>query len=160
VGSGTDLWFPLTMQAQVLPGRDYLKPRDTLWLQVMARLASGISRKTAEPAINTTFQQSLRACAGTLPTQQQRQNMRNEKIELRPGSRGASELRGEFSDPLILLMTMFGVVLLIACANIANLMLARASGRQHEIGVRLAFIQLVSCHGCPRRRWCSFWHYY
>ncbi len=113
-GSDTDFWFPLTMQAQVLPGRDYLRPRDTLWLQVMARLGPGISRKTAEAAINTTFQQSLREWAGTLPSQQQRQDMRSEKIELRPGSRGASELRGEFSDPLLLLMTMVGVVLLIA----------------------------------------------
>ena len=145
VGSDVDFWFPISMQQQVLPGRDYLQPRDTLWLQVMARLAPGISRKKAEAGINTTFQQTLRDWAPALPTARERRDMLNEKIELRPGSHGASELRGEFSDPLILLMTMVGVVLLIACANIANLMLARASGREREIGVRLAL-------GAPRRR--------
>ncbi len=145
VGSDTDFWFPISMQEQVLPGRDYLKPRDTLWLQVMGRLAPGISLKTAEAGINTTFRQTLRGWAAALPTERERTNMVNEKIELRPGSRGASALRGEFSDPLILLMSMVGVVLLIACANIANLMLARATGRQREIGVRLAL-------GAARRR--------
>lgn len=145
VGSDTDFWFPISMQEQVLPGRDYLKPRDTLWLQVMGRLAPGISLKTAEAGINTAFRQTLRGWAAALPTERERRNMINEKIELRPGSHGASALRGEFSDPLILLMTMVGVVLLIACANIANLMLARASGRQREIGVRLAL-------GAARRR--------
>ena len=145
VGSDVDFWFPISMQEQVLPGRDYLKPRDTLWLQVMARLAPGVSRQTAEAGINTTFQQTLRDWAPALPSARERRDMLNEKIQLRPGSRGASGLRGEFSDPLILLMTMVGVVLLIACANIANLMLARASGREREIGVRLAL-------GAARRR--------
>jgi predicted permease len=126
------------MQQQVLPGRNYLLPRDTLWLQVMGRLAPGVSRKTAEAGINAAFQHTLRSWAAVLPTARERQNMLNEKILLRPGARGASALRGQFSDPLILLMIMVGVVLLVACANIANLMLARAAGRQREIGVRLA----------------------
>lgn len=138
VGSDADFWFPISMQEQVLPGRDYLKPRDTLWLQVMARLTPGSSMPRAEAAINITFQQVLRDWAAALPTEQERRNMLDERIKLRPGGRGASALRGDFADPLVLLMAMVGVVLLIACANIANLMLARATGRQREIGVRLA----------------------
>jgi predicted permease len=138
VGSDTDFWFPITMQEQVLPGRNYLQARDTLWLQVMARLAPGISMKTADAGINVTLQQTLQDRAASLPTEKDRRDLLSNRIELRPGARGASALRGQFSDPLVILMAMVGVVLLIACANIANLMLARASGRQREIGVRLA----------------------
>jgi predicted permease len=138
VGSITDMWLPITMQEQVLPGRNYLKPRDTLWLQVMGRLKPGTSRATAQAGVNVEFQQILRQWAAAAPTEGERRGMLEENIVVRDGARGASELRGEFSDPLVLLMAMVGLVLLIACANIANVMLARASGRQREIGVRLA----------------------
>jgi len=131
VGSDTDIWFPITMQQQVLPGWDYLKPRDTLWLQVMGRLLPGVSMKAAQDGINAALQQMLQSWRPGTDTRQ-------EHIVLSSGARGASELRGRFSDPLVLLMAMVGLVLLIACANIANLMLARASGRMREIGVRLA----------------------
>src|SRR6202040_1058997 len=130
VGADTDLWVPITMQEQVLRGRNYLKPVDTLWLQVMARLAPGVSRKTAEAGINVSFQQILRGWAAAMPTERERRQTLDQKIVLREGAKGASELRDQFSDPLLLLMAMVGLVLLIACANIANLMLARASARQ------------------------------
>jgi len=138
VDADTDVWFPIAMQAEVLPGRDYLKPRDTLWLQVAGRLAPGTSLPQAQAAVNVTFQQILQGWAAALPTEKERRGILDQKIQLQPGARGASHLRGQFSDPLLLLMAMVGVVLLIACANIANLMLARANGRQRELGVRLA----------------------
>ncbi len=137
-GSEADLWLPITMQEQALPGRNYLRPRDVLWLQAMARLAPGVSRAKAEAGINVSFQQVLREWAAAQPTAKERRETLDQKIQLRAGARGASELRGQFSDPLVLLMAMVGLVLLIACSNIANLMLARASGRQREIGLRLA----------------------
>jgi predicted permease len=138
VGTKADIWFPMTMQQQVIPGRDYLTPHDTLWLQVMGRLAPGVSLQSAQASINVTFQHLLQEWAPLLPDERNRKQKLEEKIELRPGARGASSLRDQFSDPLTILMAMVGVVLLIASANLANLMLARANGRQREISVRLA----------------------
>jgi predicted permease len=138
VGVDVDAWIPLSMQRTVMPGHDYLTPRDTLWLQVGARLKPGVSRTTAQAAVNVAFQQLLQSWAGSLPTEKERKEMLDQRIRVQDGALGSSYLRGQFGDPLVLLMAMVGMVLLIACANIANLTLARATGRQKEMGVRMA----------------------
>jgi len=138
VGNDIDAWMPMATETLVFPGHDYLTPRDTLWLQAVGRLKPGVSRDTAQAGINVAFQQILQGWAATLPTDQERRAMLDQKIVLKPGNKGVSFVRGDFGDPLLMLMAMVGVVLLIACANIANLTLARATGRQRELGVRMA----------------------
>jgi predicted permease len=138
IGADVDAWLPMATELQVFPGHDYLTPRDTLWLQVIGRLKPGITRAAAQAGVNVAFQQLLQSWAGSMPTEQDRKAMFDQKIVLKSGGKGVSYVRADFGDPLVMLMVMVGLVLLIACANIANLTLARATGHQRELGVRMA----------------------
>jgi predicted permease len=137
IGQHPDFWVPLMMQEHFMPGRAWLRRGSATWLRVMARLAPGVPRAAALSASNSVFQQALLDEGGPM-TDQDRARIKETRIELQDGDRGRSPLRNDFAQPLIVLMVMVGVVLLIACANLANLLLARASARQREISVRLA----------------------
>ncbi|PYT78318.1 MAG: hypothetical protein DMG40_20505, partial [Acidobacteria bacterium] len=142
VGANPDIWVPLTMQSESFPGHDYLSQeanpfRKAEWLQAMGRLKPGITLAQAKASIEVEFHQMMEAQTGGMSAQDKRQFL-NQHLAVTPGSHGASTLRGDFGKPLQILMVVVGLVLLIACANIANILLARSAARQKEISIRVA----------------------
>jgi predicted permease len=145
VGESPDIWVPATMQAAVYPGDDLLSAFPSgnidqkMWLQVMARLKPGVSFEQAKANSNLVLQRYISSsAAGAKLSGEELKNYSDQKIDLQPGARGASTLHGSFAAPLKLLMTLVALVLLIACANLANLLLARGAARQKEFAVRLS----------------------
>ena len=140
VGQAADVVVPLMMKAQMTPTWNDLDNRRSRWLTVMARLKPGVSRTQSEAAMNVIYRQINEQEIKDIPNGSEsfRKRFVSKHLDVLPGQRGLSDLRREFSTPLIVLMSMVGVVLLIACANVANLLLARTTARQKEISLRLA----------------------
>jgi predicted permease len=140
VGSAPDFWIPLQMETEV--SKEVLTPpkdirNKYMWLQVMARLKPGVTIGQANASVNLTLQQMLRSEAGQL-SESERAGFLNQQIALVSGNRGASTLRTSFDRPLSVVMGLVALVLLIACANVANLFLARTVTRQKEFALRSA----------------------
>jgi len=138
VGSHTDIWIPLSMQAQVNPGDSRLDRRDSNWLLCMGRLKPGVSIQNARAEMTTLVENALIDYEGAASSPDKLREIRSEKVDVQPGSKGFSWIRKHDSSMLFTLMAMVGLALLISCANVANLLFARGTSRQKEISVRMA----------------------
>jgi len=135
VQQSPDFFVPLAMQPLVSPhsqSASFLNNPQQWWVNVMGRSKAGISDVSAQTALDGQLSAIVR---GTMPVRPKDDLPR---LVLHDGSRGLFEQQRMFAKPMAVLMTLVGFVLLLACANIANLMLARGSQRQREMSVRLA----------------------
>ena len=132
--SSPDIFLPFSMQPLAAPKfkTSLLTDTNLWWVMMMGRMKPGISTETARAATDLALNAAIHA------TMTVGKDEEMPRLDLEDGSRGQNAAAGMFAKPIYVLMSLAGFVLLLACANLANLLLARASSRQREMSVRLA----------------------
>jgi predicted permease len=141
LGNVPDIYVPISMRGLMSPGFNGFENRRSYWAYAFGRLKPGVTIEQATVAINGPYRAILNDVEAPLQKGMSEETMarfRSKQITTEPGSRGQSSMDNEARTPLIILLAVTGTVLLIACANIANLLLVRGAGRAAEMAVRLS----------------------
>jgi predicted permease len=133
-----DMWLPVTMQQQVMLQPTLLNPGGLYWMHIMARRTPGVSLASTQAWVTAQWQQFMIDREGKTISDARRKEISQNFVTLLPGTNGISHLRADYEIPLAVLMGIVGIVLLIACANLANFLLAKTASREREFSTRLA----------------------